>query len=1173
MDNKPLWKPLLIVAVILFSALMIWFPGYYGPKERLKPGIDLAGGTTLIYQVNVPVEMRGRSKEIVEDVISVLRSRVDPDGVRNLIWRPQAGNRIEIQMPVASPEVRQRRQDYLQARQALLAGNLSPLRLQSALRTQGDQRRELLDSLAEGSGAKRELLNRLAEANDALTGVSQAYQQAEQKKREAEKALAALPVEQEKARLAQQKVVDDALAEAITLGEAYNAAQRQYADREKEVLADNVDPQELEQVLLLYEPGKGKTIARQKYEETKQRFLDLHPGRHDHLLAAAEAYERFVEVKGPLDDPTDLIALLKGSGILEFRVGLPASMIPDVETYRRNLRERGPRYGQNLDFRWFVIDDLEQFVDDSELLAKLKAKPEQWENFVAQQRAMVGQAYGEKVYLLLGNTPAISLTQASGDWRVVSAMRTMDGETMLPAAAFSLDARGGALMGAMSSQHIGKPMAIMLDGRVMSAPRINSRLFTNVQVTSPRGFNPRELNYLVRTLKAGSIQGSLSPEPISVNTTGPQLGQDNLRHGLEAAVYAFIAVAGFMTVYYFVAGLTANFTLVLNILIILAAMAMFQGTFTLAGIAGVVLTIGMAVDANVLIFERIREEQERGNEIHTALRLGFDRAFTTILDSNLTTVITCVVLYYTATADVKGFALTLIIGLLANLFAAVFCGRVVLDLWVDLTKGKKLLMLPMVVPAIARVFRPNINWMSKQYIFWSVSLSLAALGGWALWQRGADMLDIEFSSGTRVTFELKEGATLPLDETRQRVEKALPDRVNGVVSVGTAEAGGYRSFAVQTLETDSRKVSDKIKEAFADVLDTQRPIHFAGMGDVDKAAPDLQSAAVFPVNSRALGQNINRPDVNFDSGEYVGGVAIVLSDMTPAPTVADLRQRIERIRQSPEYEQIGYRSFTIVPLDLAPGQTQNYSSAVVLVRDDQTNYVQEPDRFIENGGLAATEWALTRDALLRDTSLASVTKFDSQVSSTMRNKAIQALILGNICVGLYIWLRFGTVRYGIAAIVALIHDVVIAMGMVGFSAYLANTSIGQALGIVPFRIDLSMVAAVLTLVGYSLNDTIVVFDRIRENRGRLAFATPQIINDSINQTISRTVLTQFTGLVAIVMLFIFGGMGIRGFAYAMTVGVVVGTYSSIAIAAPLLLIFGERESDKPAKPQPAAATA
>ncbi|NJL32497.1 MAG: protein translocase subunit SecF [Phycisphaerales bacterium] len=305
------------------------------------------------------------------------------------------------------------------------------------------------------------------------------------------------------------------------------------------------------------------------------------------------------------------------------------------------------------------------------------------------------------------------------------------------------------------------------------------------------------------------------------------------------------------------------------------------------------------------------------------------------------------------------------------------------------------------------------------------------------------------------------------------------------------------------------------------------------------------------------------PEVSpaFDVSDYLGGSVVVVGDMNPAATLADVTNRINRMRSQPNYEKLGYRQFEVVGLDPA-GQNDVrsgeplYKSVAVVSKDNSTSYIENPDTFGEEGGLAATEWAIVRDALLRDTSLGSITNFSSQVSDTMKQQATVAVILSWIAIALYVWVRFGNLRYGFGAIAALVHDVLIAVGLAALATYVVGWAPDTAvlLGLEPFHLNLSMVAAVLTLIGYSVNDTIVTFDRIRENRGRLSWATPQIINDSINQTLSRTILTGGTVFISVLLLYAIGGPGVHNFAFVMLVGTVVGTYSSIVIAAPILLL-------------------
>jgi SecD/SecF fusion protein len=567
----------------------------------------------------------------------------------------------------------------------------------------------------------------------------------------------------------------------------------------------------------------------------------------------------------------------------------------------------------------------------------------------------------------------------------------------------------------------------------------------------------------------------------------------------------------------------------------------------------------MAVDANVLIYERIREELEAGEKVAVAIRRGYEKALSTILDANITTLITCVVLYHTATADIKGFALVLGIGIVASLFTALFCTRVVFEIWLRVASPKTLPMLPTAFPAVRRLLSPNVNWIGLKNIFITCSAILVVLGLAMTVDRGKDILDIEFRSGTEVSFELAKGKTLTLEEVRNRLTeeavKANIPELSGeqarVVTVGDSQGHTSSGFSVQTLKQDPTAVSKAIKEAFSDVLDEERPLTFDGVN-----AQRIGEAPVHIVNQANLGDVIGRP-VNDDVSNFLGGIAIVLDNINPAVNEKDLTARIQRMRLQPAFEKLPYREFEIIGLDLASstGSTPMYKSAVVVIRDQTTNYIDEPTAFTEDSqGLATTEWNLVREALTRDTSLGSVSSFSSQVSSTMKYKAIQAMALSLLAVVIYIWLRFGKITYGLAAIIALVHDVTITLGLLAISYYVYDTVFGAALLLSDFKVNLAIVAALLTIVGYSLNDTIVVFDRIRENRGRLAEATPQIINDSINQTISRTIMTSLTTLLAVIVLYIWGGDGVHGFAFAMLVGVFVGTYSSIAIASPILLI-------------------
>ncbi len=1238
--EKQLWKSTLIALVLSAFGLSLWYPGEggYGPRDRLNPGLDLAGGTTLVYDVKVP---KGRdAKGVIEDTISILSRRVDPTGTRNLVWRAVAGNRLEVQMPLPNPETGKRREAYLQAKQALLDGNIPRRQIEADLRSAPADREARFVTLAADNEELLARFQTLAEAHDVLASATEANDQAQQASNQAEEDIKNLPATTDETQRAQAraaaadllKVLQDKAGAKLDAQDVYTAA-------EQAVLGSNISAFELERVLDMPNEVKkeGEPSSRQAAVD---QLAQIHSQRADQIKALFDAYATYEQVKGPLDDADDLITLLQGSGVLEFRiVPDPTDQGIDVPKYIQQLADKGPRAGRDEPWIWCEIDDIVQYIDGREGLADLEADPQA---FFANRKGQVGQIYADRYYVLLaGNVASMAMTQDQ-DWGLRSASPTAD-ELGQRAIAFSLNALGASRMSQITGPNVRKQMAILLDGKAISSPVLNSKISGNGIITGGTGgFTESEQHYLLNTLKAGSLEGELGEYPISIKSIGAKFGEDNINKGYEAAKDALIVVAIFMLGYYLFAGLVADFALLANMILILGVMATLRATFTLPGIAGIVLTIGMAVDANVLIFERIREEMEHGSDLATSVRLGYEKALSTILDANITTLITCIVLGYTATVEIKGFAVTLGIGILATLFTALFCTRVILELYLASGKAKRLAMLPTLIPALRKLLSPKVNWIGMRYMFFTLSAVLMIAGLVMIYERGEDLLDIEFRSGTQVSFTLAEGKSLPLPEIRDRlraygeagkliqddkpataelasvyetlkplveaanqraedeakrealrIEEARATQVDDPESgqttveqeVATVEvppkyvdfslfidaaAGGIVTegktqivngvvvsdgFGVSTLIEDSRAVSAVIKAAFDDVLDTKRPIVFASI-QVD----ELGNAPVSPVLSPVLGESISRSaDVRTDVAEYIGGVAVVLEDMTPAVTLKDLKERIDRMRMQPSFEGLGHRPSTVVGLDVAgvgPDGEQLYKSVVIVTRDTETNYAESPpEAFYDATGLAATEWQIARDACSSDLSLGSVANFSSQVSGTMKQQAIVAMVLSLLAVVVYIWFRFGSFTYGMAAIIALVHDVTIALGLVALSAWVYS-SVGGVMMLEPFKIDLAMVAALLTIVGYSLNDTIVVFDRIRENRGRLSYATPSVINDSINQTISRTVLTSGTTLLAVGMLYVFGGAGVHGFAFAMIIGVLVGTYSSVAIASPVLMLGG-----------------
>ncbi len=550
---------------------------------------------------------------------------------------------------------------------------------------------------------------------------------------------------------------------------------------------------------------------------------------------------------------------------------------------------------------------------------------------------------------------------------------------------FSSD--GAGAFSRVTSENVNRRLAIVLDGKVYSAPNINEAI-TGGRAQITGSFSPEEAQRLAGVISAGNLPVSISID--SEFGTDPTLGRDSIRSGVSATLWGLAAVVVFMLLYYRVAGAIAILALGVNILLVLGTLTLSGATITLPGIAGIVLTIGMAVDANVLIFERIREERKNGKTLWNALKAGYNRAFVTIVDANLTTLITALILFQVGTGPIRGFAVTLSIGILASMFTALFMTRAIFDLLISQGWMTKLSMFSF-------FDQPNFKFLNVRKIAagFSVVVLLFSLG--AAFMRGRDALSIDFTGGTAVALQH---------------------------------------------ETDSPPSIADIRQVLQD----------AGFQDV---RPGYKSAA--QEESRLL--EVPLPDRSTDEAQ-------------------------------------------MDPVDIADALNEAFPEANFSI--GQTNSI---------GGL---------------------------VGERFQQKALLAGVLAAVAVILYISFRF-EFTYGVAAVVALVHDVLIAMGI-----YLLC---GR-------QLSLTVVAALLTIMGYSLNDTIVIFDRIREDLALITKGTyKDIINISINQTLSRTILTSLTTLLVVIILFLFGGGAINDFALIMLIGVIVGTYSSIFVASSMVAIW------------------
>jgi SecD/SecF fusion protein len=633
-----------------------------------------------------------------------------------------------------------------------------------------------------------------------------------------------------------------------------------------------------------------------------------------------------------------------------------------------------------------------------ELIATAKSN-KQWhdgESMLKLNRALAGQLpentsiYFEKeidqqtkqetlIPLLLENKVLMT-----GDM-VKDAQVRIGGNFNEPYVSLDMTSRGGKVFAHITEKNVGRRMAIVLDDVVRSAPVIRERILGgSAQISG--SFTHEDAADLAIVLRVGAL-----PAPVDIiqnMTVGASLGKDSIHKGLSSGVFGALIVLGFMMIYYRLSGIIANTALVLNILLLFSGLAILNATLTLPGIAGIILSIGMAVDANVLIFERMREEYTLGKSVRSSIEGGFGKAFLTIVDSQVTTLITALALFMFGTGPIKGFAVTLSLGIIFNLFAALFFSRLMFDLLNSRKPMKSLNFMQ-----FAR--KPNIDFLKIKNITYTISGVLVGIGLIAFIQitRGEGNLGVDFSGGSLLQYQAKEQFTMA-----------------------------------------------EVRNAF----------HSQGMKEVN-----LQRV-----------ENEQRLIVKIKKSEEI---------------VSNLGEKVEAI--------------------------------------------------------------LSTEIPTNEFSLESQSEIGSSVSGEMRNKAIEAIIISLAGVIIYLAFRFD-LRFGLAAAAATFHDVLVVLGL----CYLLD-----------IEISLLIVTALLTLAGYSLNDSVVVFDRIRENMNKPnSPSLKTTINESINQVISRTIVTSLTTAIVLFALYFLGGTVIHDFAFALLAGVIVGTYSSIFIASPLLTVWAKK---------------
>ena len=589
---------------------------------------------------------------------------------------------------------------------------------------------------------------------------------------------------------------------------------------------------------------------------------------------------------------------------------------------------------------------------------------------------------------------------------ITDARQDLD-QSARPSISMQMNSNGAKSWRRLTSNNIGKRIAIVLDNLVYSAPFVQNEIPNgNSQITGE--FTIEEAQDLANILKAGTL-----PAPTTIVedvVIGPTLGKVAQSQGFKSIVSGLVIVLLFMIFYYSGGGLVANLALFFNIFFILGILAQLSASLTLPGIAGIVLTIGMSIDANVLIFERIKEELRNGAKLKQAISNGYEKAFTSIIDANFTTLLVGIILYNLGQGPVKGFAVTLIIGIICSFFSAVFITRVVVERFSR--KGDKSLLrfsFPFSKNFLSSL---KINFLGRRKFAYYFSFIFIGVGLTSLIIKGLT-LGVDFKGGRSyvVTFSDTQNPT-------------------------NIETGLQQSFNNDGIEVKTFGADNILKITTSYLIDD-------------------------------------------DSDD------------------ADIKVKDQLI--------LGLNNITNL----------NFSEDDTMVDDDTYT-------------------------------ISSSSKVGATIADDIKNSSLYSGVLALIAIFIYILIRFRKWQFSTGAVIALFHDTLFVI-----SAF----SIANILGY-SYEIDQVFIAALLTIIGYSINDTVVVFDRIRENLGiKAGSEIIPVVNESINKTISRTLITSLTTFVVVLVLFLFGGPSLSGFSFALLVGIIVGTYSSIFVATPVFVDF------------------
>ena len=596
---------------------------------------------------------------------------------------------------------------------------------------------------------------------------------------------------------------------------------------------------------------------------------------------------------------------------------------------------------------------------------------------------------------------------------VITDARQSYDDRSAPAVSMSMNAEGARKWKRLTAENVGKQIAVVLDNYVYSAPNVQNEI-PNGQSIITGNFTLDEAKDLGNVLKAGALPART--RILEEQMIGPSLGKEAIRQGMISVIAGLIVVVLFMLAYYSKGGLVANMALVFNIFFILGILAQLQASLTLPGIAGIVLTIGMAVDANVLIYERIKEELRQGNGLLKSISLGYEKAYSSIIDANVTTFIIGVILFVLGQGRVKGFATTLMIGIICSFFSAVFISRVIVT-WMSKRKGDAAKISFDTIFSRRLFSNANFDFLGFRKIAYIVSGSIIAFGLILMLMEGGLNLGVDFTGGRTFIVTFK--------------QPVVPSKLKTSL---------YKAFESNGTEVKSYGSNNVVKVTTSYLID-----------ETSSEADDKVKDALVKGIEQSSGEQFVADDSKVDAGHFT---------------------------------------------------------------------------------------------------ISSSTKVGPSIASNIINASYESMFFALIAIFLYILVRFKRWQFSLGAVIALFHDVFFTLAAFAIARLLGKS----------FEVDQVFVAAMLTIIGYSINDTVVVFDRIRENlQVRPHEKMIETFNMSINTTMNRTVITSFTTLIVVFILLVFGGEVLRSFSFALFVGIIVGTYSSIFIASPVALDLSKKK--------------